>query len=184
MNRLINAALVALVAASPVLSSDAFAQDSITVETAGETTPREKLNYVNSVVAEMDSILKNKDRLAERAAKSGAAENVECVEESMNTVQLLRSVSAQAQAKLTEALAANNEQLAEHEFRKVVVAAARAREMQNEANTCAGEDAVLAGDLSVDVQNDALAEGDDTSALIGMDALVGDVNPPQGSPFQ
>ena len=165
-------------------SAPALAQDAISIDNAGDATPREKLAYVSTAIEEMQLILKGESRLRERATKAGTPEDVACVDNAMSTVKLLKSVSERAQADLTEALAGSNAQRAEHEFRKVVVAASRAREMQSEASSCAGEDAALAGDLSVQVQNDALAEGDDTRSLTEPDALIGEVNPPQGSPWQ
>ena len=92
--------------------------------------------------------------------------------------------SERAQGSMSDQLAGGNDQRADHFLNQVAVALSKVRQFSSEAAACVGEQDALEGSTQIQVSSDAISDGDDTSSLLGSDALIGQVNPPDYSPFQ
>ncbi len=183
MNRILNIGLIALAMAVSVgSSSEALAQDSLVADQ--DMTPKQKIEFARSANQQISDALKGTEKTLEAAERSGDPDAIKCVQSKLASIRALDEVSARATGQMNEQLAANNGPRADHFLNQVAVSLSKVRQFSQEASQCVGEGSDLDGTTEIQVNADAIAEGDDTSPMMGDDALVGEVNPPQSSPFQ
>ena len=186
MERIIRAGLAVAALALVVPGAPALAQEGggSGLELESTTTPREKVDFSRTALTEITDAVRAAGKLAESTESDGEPEAISCVNSKLSSIRTLQEVSERAQRDMNEALAGEDDSRADHEFRKIAVSVSKVRQFLSEAAACAGEEGALESQTEVKVQADAIAEGDDTAPLVGDDVLVGDVNPPQNSPFQ
>jgi len=177
---------VALASVAPVLGrGGAHAQGvdaSGQLEAAATTSPKEKMDFAASAVAEMASGEKTVRKLLEQAQKEGesATSKVQCLNNKLASIRALQEVSNGANSAMQESLAANQNELADFHFRKIAVAVTKVRQFVAEAEACMGQNGTTGGTESVDVSGDTLAENvDDYFYDIG-----DDIPAPDATPFQ
>lgn len=163
----------------------AVAQDPTGVtsdlERTASTTPQEKIAYAESSNQEIRDAEKQIARLLEQARKDGDGEAIECLVNRLTSVRALLQVSEGAEVAMKNAIAAGEEEKANHEFRKIAVAVGKTRMLLAEAQRCASDQTLESGTTLVDWESsgdfdDELPEPEITDFDIPAD-------PPEVSPF-
>lgn len=134
----------------------AYAQEagiSGELEQSTTTTPREKAQFADGALAEIEGAVKTVETLLKDAenAKEKNAEAIECLTRKLTPLRALAEVSRQSNNSMKQFLAANDPVHADQEFRKVAVALTKAREFLAEAQACVGDTGVQRGDSSATV---------------------------------
>ena len=165
----------------------AFAQDDgirAQLEQSGSTTTDEKREFAVSAQAEMDRAVKQLAESMEDAEKDREAVRLNCLSKKLSSARTLSQVANAAKEDMDAAIAENQMDRAEHEFRKIAVALQKTREFAAEGEACVGDAGTSPGITSVDVSQGNLDDADDTEPLDdGSTGLLG-VDPPDTSPFQ
>lgn len=181
---MVNATLFALVLMTPgVMSFDAQAAGPGSELVEEGMSSKEMLDYSRSANGEIASAVKATEKALETANRGGDAGDIDCVKKRLASIQALQGVAQRATDELTGELAGAGAK-ANHYLGRIAIALSRVRQYASEAQACAGDQDAIEGTTDIQVSADAIAEGDDTAPMLGSDALVGEVNPPQGSPFQ
>ena len=120
-------------------------------------------------------------RLLEQARKDGDAEAIECLINRLTSVRALLQVSESAEVSMRDAIAAGEEEKANHEFRKIAVAVSKTRMLLAEAQRCAADQDLASGQTLVDWES-RLDDGGDFGEVDVNDLDIA-VDPPQVSPF-
>ena len=152
------------------------------LEAAATTSPKEKLDFANASLQEMASAEKTVRKLLEQAEKEGASATakLQCLNNKLASIRALQEVSQGANGSMQEALAANQNELADFHFRKIAVAITKVRQFAAEAEACMGQGGTTGGTESIDITGDTLAENID-DYFYDMDD---DVPAPDVTPFQ
>jgi hypothetical protein len=152
------------------------------LEAAATTSPKEKLDFATSAVAEMATGEKAVRKMLEQAQKEGASSTskVQCLNNKLASIRALQEVSEGANRSMQESLAANQNELADFHFRKIAVALTKVRQFVAEAEACMGQNGTTGGTESVDVSGDTLAENIDDYFFEFED----EVPAPDATPFQ
>ena len=152
------------------------------LEAAATTSPKEKMDFATSALAEMSSGEKTVRKLLESAQKEGdsSASKVQCLNNKLASIRALQEVSAGANTSMQESLAANQNEMADFHFRKIAVAITKVRQFVAEAEACMGQGGTTGGTESVDITGDTLAENIDDYFYDVED----DVPAPDATPFQ
>jgi hypothetical protein len=162
---------------------DASAQDipGLQAEDATQTSAPEKLSFAQAALDEMSQSLENVTRLYESAKERDSdAEMLQCVLMKQASIKALLDVSIRSNEAMQEALANGANERAEHEFRKVAVALSKARQFLAEAEACAGQGSVVAGDTQLEVlTTQGISDADETDST-DEDVTVG-TDPPSSS---
>ena len=180
---MVNAAVIVLAVLAPGLSSVAGAAGPGSELVEEGMTTQDMLDYSRSANAEIAGAIKATEKALETANRGGDAGDIDCVKKRLSSIQALQGVAQRATDELTGQLAVAGPK-ANHYLDRVAIALSRVRQYASEAQACAGGQDAVEGSTDIQVSADAIAEGDDTAPMLGSDALVGEVNPPQGSPFQ
>jgi hypothetical protein len=163
----------------------ALAQDpsgvSSEIERTATTSPEEKIAYAEASNEEIAEAEKQIARMLDQARKDGDAEAIECLISRLTSVRALQQVALKAQTSMADALAAGEEEKANHEFRKIAVAVSKTRMLLAEAQRCASEQALESGDTLVDWETSLVDDDDPIDEDIEDDDLYPD--PPEVSPF-
>jgi hypothetical protein len=114
------------------------------------------------------------------AKKSEDQDAIDCVQKALQKVNPLVGVSEEARGKVMDYLAIPDIERAKFELRKMDIAAAKVRQFADEANNCIDGSGPQDGNTKVDMTSQALADGDDTSAQVTDDSIVGN-DPPNAS---
>jgi hypothetical protein len=133
------------------LTSPAVAQTpGITgeLEQSATTSPKEKTEFADAAVAEIEGAVKTVENLLGDAEKEKNVEEMECISRKLTPLRALFEVSRQSSNTMRLSLASNDGVHAEQEFRKVAVALTKAREFLAEAQACTGDTGVERGDSS------------------------------------
>jgi hypothetical protein len=158
---------VALAWASPgPLGGAAFAQGvdaSGQLEAAATTSPKEKMDFAAGALQEMAGAEKTVRKMLEQAEKEGesATQKIQCLNNKLASIRALQEVSDGANGSMQEALAANQNELADFHFRKIAVAITKVRQFVAEAEACMGQTGTTGGTESIDISGDTLAENID-----------------------
>jgi hypothetical protein len=176
---------VAIVAALCIAGgvSLALAQETGVVgelERLSSTSTAEKQTYVEEGLAEMTAGVKTATDLLEKARKDGDAEGVQCVLSRLTAMRALLDISGQAATSMNSALAENEPEMADHEFRKIAVARNKSAELLAEAERCTDKNPAD-GQAMVDVTGGE--EGDD-DFLDPFGDITFEYTPDDISPFQ
>jgi len=178
--------LTALVLLSALTASPALAQSpggvSSELERTASTSPDEKKAYAEVSNQEIRDADKQISKLLEAAKKEGDTEATECLLSRLTAVRALLSVSERAEGAMGEALAAGNEEKANHEFRKIAVAVSKTRMLRAEANRCTADESEGGDNTIVDWES-FLQDYQDVFDEYDLDDLDFGQDPPQVSPF-
>ena len=177
--------LSAVVLAAALLTGNARAQEvsdtASELERAASTTPAEKVAYAESANQEIRDGEKQISRLLEQARRESDAEAIECLLSRLTSVRALLQVSEGAEVSMRNAIAASNNEMANHEFRKIAVAVGKTRMLVAEAQRCASHQELESGTTLLDWTT-MLDEGDD--GLVDQTATtITNLEPPPVSPF-
>lgn len=174
-------AFMALVAPAPAQAQDGPITSD--VEVASNTSSAQKLEFGRSALGEIEAADERAAKLVDIAARGNDPDEIKCVKGKQASIKAMHDVAKMAQAAMIDAMGSNPLRV-DSEFRKIAVSLSKVRQFIAEAEACVGGAAAVDGSTEIEVSADAVAEGDDTSPLLGADALGGEVNPPQTSPFQ
>lgn len=163
MRRLLSLASLALLLSAPAAAQEAGISGEL--EQSATTTPREKTEFADGALSEIEAAVKTVEGLLKDAenAKEKNAEQIECLTRKLTPLQALFEVSRQSNNAMKQFLAANDTVHADQEFRKVAVALTKAREFLAEAQACVGDTGVERGDSSATVTDGGdnyVGEGD------------------------
>jgi hypothetical protein len=163
----------------------AVAQDpaaSGQLEAAATTSPREKIAYADGAIQEMLAAEKAVRKLLDAAAKEGesASDKITCLNNKLASIRALKEVSDGASAEMKNALADNQAEIANREFRKIAVALAKVRQFVAESEACVGQAGTTGGTENIDISGDLNAEDFDDYFSDAED----DVPPADVTPFE
>jgi len=132
------------------------------LEQSTTTSPKEKVDFADSAVGEIDAAVKTVERLVEQARKDKNVDQVDCLTRKITPMRALQEVSQQSSNAMRQFLAGNDSVHAEQEYRKVAVALTKTREFLAEAQACVGESGAQRGvsSSSVTEAGEALVDGD------------------------
>lgn len=145
-----------------------------------EMTPRQRLDFAEDTVDEVKTGVRRVLKLVEQAQKDKDVVLLNCLNEKLAGLKGLLKVVEDADLAMREALARENNDLADHEFQKIVMARQQAQHLLAEADACipaAGASYSGTGQWSVtapDVEEDEGQYESDPS---------GYTRPPEASPF-
>lgn len=151
------------------------------VERTASTSPQEKIAYAEASNTEIREAEKQISRLLEQARKDGDAEAIECLINKLTSVRALLQVSESAEVSMRDAIAAGEEEKANHEFRKIAVAVSKTRQLLAEAQRCAADQDLESGTTLVDWESGLDGITDPGTTL---DTVTIDVTIPDASAFQ
>jgi len=175
-----------IAAALFAVAPTALAQDdgaSGQLEQGSSTSDREKLEFAESSVSEMNDAVKSVSKKLETAERESDDLKIQCLSKKLSGIRALSEVSADAKSSMEKALSSGDTSLAEHEFRKIAVALSKVRQFQAEAEACVGDSDTTPGVTDVNVSIDGLTEGTETDLMDPGDIDIGS-EPPDQSPFQ
>lgn len=162
----------ALVLFGALLASPAFAQEagiSGELEQSATTTPREKAEFADGALAEIEGAVKTVETLLKDAesAKDKNIERIECLTRKLTPLKALSEVARQSANSMKQYLAANDGVHADQEFRKIAVALTKAREFLAEAQACVGDSDTERGESSATVTDggDNYVDEDDVPSI-------------------
>jgi len=144
------------------------------------TSPQEKLQYATEAQEEMREHERHVARLLE-SAKRDDPEAVPCIDDRLIEIRTLAKVGEGAQGPLGDALAAEQEERAAHEFRKIAVALMKTRQLRAEADACMGEIGSADGTTTIAVDGGGEDQGE--TDAVEFFALDFGIDPPDASPF-
>jgi DNA-binding phage protein len=149
------------------------------VERTASTSPQEKISYAESSNNEIREAEKTISRLLEQARKDGDAEAIECLINKLTSVRALLQVSESAEVSMRDAIAAGEDEKANHEFRKIAVAVSKTRQLMAEAQRCAANEDLAPGETYVDWESrlDGGTTFDDNADTIDIDVDVPPISP-------
>lgn len=165
-------AVLALLLANPSASAQTVDVD--------EMTPRQRLDYAEDTVDEVKSHVRRTLKMVEEAQKAKDVVLLNCLNEKLAGLKALLKVVEDSDLAMREALARENNDLADHEFQKVVMARGQAAQLMAEADACipeAGASYAGRGRWSItspDVEEDESQYESDPS---------GYTRPPEASPY-
>ena len=176
-----------LVLTGLMYSPDVFSQEDgirAQLEQSGATTTSEKRDFAGQAQQEMEDAVKKLAKSMAEAEREREAVRLNCLTKKLSSARTLSQVAEAAQGAMEAALAENDQDKAEHEFRKIAVALQKTREFAAEGEACVGDSGSSPGVTSVDVTQGNLDDEDDTEPIDdGSTGLLG-IDPPDTSPFE
>jgi hypothetical protein len=116
----------------------AHAQEGEAVS-AGDMSPRQHLQYSEETVDELKAGVRKVLKMVEQAQRDKDVLLLNCLNEKLAGLKALLRVAEQADTAVQEAYARENNDLAAHEFQKIVIARQQAQQLQAEADACVPE---------------------------------------------
>lgn len=164
---------------------DARRSDDLTVElrsvkASSLTNEEKKLNTETMLSKQRIGLSLVTDLTADARARKDIVQ-LNCVNTKRTQVKGLLKLSQQAASKMYEGMASGEEDVVNHEYTKVAVASQRSQLTVTEAKQCVGEEAIFAGDTTVDVEIDPNIPIDDPTQPAA--APLGPAAPPVASQF-
>lgn len=153
------------------------------LERVASTSPEEKIDYASSANAEVDEVVKAITKLVEAARRDSDVEQQQCLSNKLTAVRALRGVSESAESAMQQRLEAGDLERADHEFRKIAVALAKARQLMAEAERCTDSGALRDGSTTLVVEGGEVGSDEDTQAPEYPVEYDVDFDPPDASPF-
>ena len=144
-------ASVTLVGVSPVHAAEG---DGADMEAAGaeeadvsgsSLTAKEKQAFAEKAVSELDGATRKALRMIEEAQKAKNVMLLNCLNEKLAALRGLLKVGEDAEFDLSEAIARENADLQQHNFRKVFIARNQGLTVAAEADACVGASAGAMG---------------------------------------
>jgi hypothetical protein len=143
---------------------------------------RERQDFSNGVVQDLEATTNRILRLIEEAQKKKDVVLLNCLNDKLGALRGLLKVAGDSRLNLAEAAARENLDLQEHNFKKLFISKQQAQTVTSEADACVGQVGIVtAGQTRVVVS----VEGGDPGADSGYGASSGGSSrPPDSSPFQ
>jgi hypothetical protein len=181
-------ALCALLALSPlVLPAPAQAQAALASTTTSDElsgqdlSATQKITFAEKTSAELDGRVKRILKMIETASKRKDIILLNCLNDKLLSLRGLFKVSVDAQQGLAEAIARENVDLEEHNFRKVFIARDQGEIVVAEADACVGQVGTsFPGQTQVVMKYDGETEADEDFGA----APGGNTRPPDASPIE
>jgi hypothetical protein len=151
-----------------------------TLEQSATTSPKEKVAFADSALAEIDAAVKTVEKLLEQAEKEKNTEEIECLTRKLTPMRALYEVSQVSSNAMRQALAEDSSVHAAEEYRKVAVALTKTREFLAEAQACVGDTGVNRGATSSSVST--TGDGFVGEEAVNPDVLDGGDPGPDGTP--
>ena len=140
----------------------------------------QKNTFAEKTSAELDGRVKRVLKLIETASKQKDIILLNCLNDKLLALRGLHKVSVDAQHGLAEAIARENVDLEEHNFRKVFIARDQGQIVAAEADSCVGQVGTsFPGQTQVVMKYDGDTEADDDFGA----APGGNSRPPDASPI-
>ena len=120
------------------------------------TSNEEKLKFAREAEKELSDGVADLERRIKEARDDRDIVLLNCLNEKFSSVSALVKVTETARVLMEEAISRNNIQQSEHQFRKIVIARFKARQLLTEAGKCSGDEGAAAGsqeDPVVEVDN-------------------------------
>ncbi len=140
----------------------------------------QKNTLAEKTAAELDGRVKRVVKMIEDASKKKDIILLNCLNDKLLSLRGLHKVSVDAQHGLGEAIARENVDLEEHNFRKVFIARDQGKIVAAEADACVGQVGTsFPGQTQVVMKYDGTTEADDDFGA----APGGNTRPPDASPM-
>jgi len=165
-----------------MVSAQEGASDSPTsTEISGhDLSSPQKKTIADKTSAELDGRVKRVLKLIEDASKKKDIILLNCLNDKLLALRGLHKVAVDAQHGLAEAIARENVDLEEHNFRKVFIARDQGQIVAAEADACVGQVGTsFPGQTQVVMKYDGTTEADDDFGA----APGGNTRPPDASPI-
>lgn len=184
----VGGALATAILALTLTTSTAYAQDGEVgvvgdLERTASTTPEEKMDYASAANTEVDEVVKSITKLVEAARRDSDVEQLQCLNNKLTAVRALRGVSESAEDAMQKRLEAGDLERADHEFRKIAVALAKARQLMAEAERCTDSGALRDGSTTLVVEGGEVGSDEDTKSPEFPVEYDVSFDPPDASPF-
>jgi hypothetical protein len=149
------------------------------LEQSTTTSPKEKVEFADAAVSEIDAAVKTVEKLLDQAQKDKNVEHIECLTRKLTPMRALHEVSQQSSNTMRLALAGNDAAHADQEFRKVAVALTKAREFLAEAQACVGDTGAQHGESSATVTDntDSLVDESSVEGALDLGELTPEASP-------
>jgi len=170
------------VAASLALALPAVAQEPTSAEIMGsDLSAKQKDEFASTTVEELDVSMATVLRMIEEATGNNDVILLNCLNEKLGLLKGLHKVAQDAKFGLAEAVARENADLQEHNFRKAYIAREQGQAVTAEAGACIGQVGTsFPGQTRVVVRFDGSDSADtDFGAADG-----GGTRPPDSSPVE
>ncbi len=170
------ALVAALALAVPALAAEEPTSDEIM---GSDLTAKQKDDFASATVDELDASMKLVLGLIETAASTNDVILLNCLNEKLGLLKGLHKVAQDAEHGLAEAVARENADLQEHNFRKAYIAREQGQAVTAEAEACIGQVGTsFPGQTRVVVR----FEGSDSADTEFGGADGGSTRPPDSSP--
>jgi len=180
MSILILCVLQSALAAPGTLETMGTSKVQVSLEQASVETPERKRALAQAAIEELAGAVREVDRLVEQAGKlpdAGAREDaLKCLQPKATQLRALETLARKAQAETGTFAARGDGEHADQQFRKVLVALSRGRELLVEARGCGDGQGLVGTDRQVEVT------GSSESLVEVTEEDVVTVEPPQASP--
>ena len=140
------------------------------------------MEYATAALNEMRIAAKAIGRMVDVARKDSSVEEVICLSTRLTSIRALLQVSEGADRALRDALAIQDNNKGNHEFRKIAVALTKTRQLVSESERCASDNVLRSGETSIQWKGGLESPEDDTADL-ETDLLDLGIDPPEVSPF-
>lgn len=154
-----------LILAGTLSMGAAYAQNnaaapSQSITGQSELTDREKLDFGREAVSRIQSGIDTVEKEADASRKDRDILRLNCLNEKLTDLRALAKVTETAFAQMDTAISRAQDERADHEFQKIVIADRRAVDLTAEAQACTGEGVLQSaeGQTSVSVQTDITDE--------------------------
>lgn len=179
------AGLVLLGVATPAWSQsdEVQAEASSDDELSGATlSPKQKVDFASRVAKELRTSLNKVLNLVQRASGQKDVIKLNCLNDKLVSIRALLKVAEQSSVNLAEAVARENLDLQEHNYRKVYIAQQQGVTVAAEADACVGQVGLVSSGQTRVVVN---VEGGSTEGDVSFGAAAsGSSRPPDASPFR
>lgn len=168
-----------LLAAAPVAAQDDGGAASGVEISGADLTSKQKVEFAQQTVDDLDAAKTSVLRMIEEAQKNKDVILLNCLNERLGLLKGLHKVAVDAKDGLAEAIARENVDLEEHNFRKAYIARDQGMAIAAEAEACIGQVGTsFPGQTRVIPKYDGPGEADsDFGAASG-----GNTRPPDASP--
>lgn len=145
-----------------------------------DLTSPQKSAFSDKAVDELDVLMKRVLKMIEEAGKKKDIILLNCLNDKLLSLRGLHKVAVDAQIGLAEAIARENVDLEEHNFRKTFISLDQGRIVAAEANACVGQVGTsFPGQTQVVMRYEGTTDPDEDFGA----APGGNTRPPDASPF-
>jgi hypothetical protein len=130
---------------------------------------QEMLSDASNQISDIEGLLTGVQQLRERAEdEDGDIARIRCIGDKLAAIQGFLRLSTDARESLQQLSGGADSEEMEHQYRLIVIASQRVRNLNTEANQCAGDILTFAGETGADVEIDpTIPEDTDLTASRG-----------------